>query len=140
MLWLKTLHLIFMVAWFSGIFYLPRLFVNHAMTDDHNTSEHFKIMEQKLYRFTTPWMALTLVFGIWMLVDYAWAAYGHMLWLQVKLALIAGLVIFHFYCGKLVRDFAADRNQHSHVWYRYFNELPVFVLFAIIPLSVLKPF
>lgn len=140
MLWLKALHLIFMVAWFAGIFYLPRLFVNHAMTDDHNTSEQFKIMERKLYRFSTPWMVLTLVFGSWMLFDYAWAAFGHMLWLQIKLALIAGLVVFHFYCGKLVKDFAADRNRHSHVWYRYFNELPVFVLFAVIPLSVLKPF
>ncbi len=140
MLWLKAFHLIFMVAWFAGLFYLPRLFVNHAMTEDRNTAEHFKIMERKLYRFITPWMVLTLVFGIWMLIDYAWAAYGKMLWLHIKLLLIAALVAFHFYCGKLVRDFAADRNTRSHVWYRWFNELPVLVLFAVILLTVLKPF
>ena len=140
MLWLKALHLIFMVAWFAGLFYLPRIFVNHAMTEDKSTSEHFKMMERKLYKFTTPWMILTLVFGFWMLFDYAWAAYGHMLWLHIKLGLIAALVLFHFYCGKLVKDFAEDRNQRSHVWFRYFNELPVLVLFTVIPLTVLKPF
>jgi putative membrane protein len=140
MLWIKAFHLIFMVAWFAGLFYLPRLFVNHAMTDIAATREHFKIMERKLYRFTTPWMVLTLVFGVWLLVDYAWAAFGHMLWLQIKLLLIGLLVVFHFYCGKLVKDFAEDKNQHGHVWYRWFNELPVLILFAVILLTVLKPF
>lgn len=140
MLWLKALHLIFMVAWFAGLFYLPRIFINHAMTEHHETSEHFKIMERKLYRFTTPWMVLTLVFGTWMLIDYAWAAYGSMLWLQIKIALIGVLVVFHFYCGKFVRDFANDNNQHSHKWYRFFNEIPAVVMFIIIPLAVLKPF
>jgi len=77
MLWLKALHLMFMVAWFAGLFYLPRLFVNHAMTDNKETAEHFKLMERKLYRFTTPWMVLTLVFGTWMLVNYAWAGGGY---------------------------------------------------------------
>ena len=139
MLWLKAFHLIFMVAWFAGLFYLPRLFVNHVMTENHDTSEHFKIMERKLYRFIGPWMVLTLIFGFWMLFEYAWAAFGSMLWLQIKLALIALLVAYHFYCGKLVRDFAQDKNQHSHVWYRWFNELPVLVLFAVILLTVLKP-
>jgi putative membrane protein len=139
MLWVKAFHLIFMVAWFAGLFYLPRIFVNHAMTENQDTSEHFKIMERKLYRFIMPWMILTLVFGFWLLYDYAWVAYGHMIWLQVKLLLIALLVLFHFYCGKLVKDFANDENHHSHVWYRWFNELPVLVLFAIILLAVLKP-
>ena len=140
MLWPKALHLIFMVAWFAGLFYLPRLFVNHAMTDHQETREQFKIMERKLYRFTTPWMVLTLILGFWMLYDYAWAAYGSMLWLHIKLLLMVILVAFHFYCGKLVRDFAADRNKSSHVWYRYFNEIPALVLFVMIPLAVLKPF
>jgi len=140
MLWLKALHLIFMVAWFAGLFYLPRLFINHAMTDNHETSEQFKIMERKLYRFTTPWMILTLVFGSWMLFDYAWAAWGSMLWLQIKLALMGVLVVFHFYCGKFVKDFAEDKNQHSHKWYRFFNEIPAVIMFIIIPLAVLKPF
>ena len=139
MLWIKAFHLIFMVAWFAGLFYLPRLFVNHAMTDNQDTREQFKIMERKLYRFITPWMILTLAFGLWMLYAYAWSAFGHMLWLQVKLVLIALLVAFHFYCGKLVGEFAADRNEHSHVWYRWFNELPVLVLFAVILLAVIKP-
>jgi protoporphyrinogen IX oxidase len=140
MLWLKAFHLIFMVAWFAGLFYLPRIFVNHAMTDSKETIEHFKIMERKLYRFVGPWMVLTLVFGIWMLYDYAWAAYGKMMWLHIKLTLIAFLVIYHFYCGKLVRDFANDANRHSHVWYRWFNEIPVLILFSVILLAVLKPF
>ncbi len=140
MLWLKAFHLIFMVAWFAGLFYLPRIFVNHAMTDNRETSEHFKIMERKLYRFVGPWMVLTLVFGIWMLYDYAWAAYGKMMWLHIKLSLIGILVIYHFYCGKLVKDFANDANRHSHVWYRWFNEIPVLILFAVILLASLKPF
>ena len=140
MLWVKAFHLIFMVAWFAGLFYLPRLFVNHAMTDIEATGEHFKIMERKLYRFITPWMVLTLVFGGWLLVDYAWAAYSHMLWLHIKLLLIVLLVFFHFYCGKLVKDFAEDKNRHSHVWYRWFNEFPVLILFAVVILAVLKPF
>ena len=140
MLWLKALHLIFMVAWFAGLFYLPRLFVNHAMTEHQETRQQFKVMERKLYRFTTPWMVLTLVFGFWMLYDYAWAAYGSMLWLHIKLLLIGILVAFHFYCGKLVKLFAQDKNTKSHVWYRYFNEVPAVILFIMIPLAVLKPF
>jgi hypothetical protein len=84
MLWLKALHLIFMVAWFAGIFYLPRLFINHAMTDNPDTIAQFKQIERKLYRFTTPWMLLTLIFGTWMLVDYAWAVYSHSIWLHLK--------------------------------------------------------
>jgi putative membrane protein len=139
MLWIKAFHLIFMVAWFAGLFYLPRLFVNHAMTAHRETGEQFKIMERKLYRFIMPWMLLTLGFGFWMLYDYAWAAYGHMLWLHIKLALIALLVIYHFYCGKLVREFANNQNTRSHIWYRWFNELPVIVLFAVVLLAVLKP-
>ncbi|OOY87108.1 hypothetical protein BOW14_06430, partial [Solemya velum gill symbiont] len=76
MLWLKSFHLFFMVAWFAGLFYLPRIFVNHAMIEDRATSEQFKLMERKLYKFITPWMILNIAFGIWMLVDYAWAAYS----------------------------------------------------------------
>jgi putative membrane protein len=139
MLWLKALHLIFMVAWFAGIFYLPRLFINHAMTDNPDTIAQFKQMERKLYRFTTPWMLLTLIFGTWMLVDYAWAVYSHSIWLQIKLVLIGFLVAYHFYCGHLVKVFSQDGNQRSHKWYRYFNEIPAVILFIVIPLAVLKP-
>lgn len=139
MLWIKAFHVIFMVAWFAGLFYLPRLFVNHAMTEHQATREQFKIMERKLYRFIMPWMLLTTGLGLWMLWDYAWAAYGHMLWLHIKLTLIVLLIGYHFYCGKLVKDFAEDRNQRSHVWYRWFNEFPVLLLFAIIILVIVKP-
>ncbi|WP_275099935.1 CopD family protein [Sedimenticola hydrogenitrophicus] len=139
-MWLKAWHLIFMVTWFAGIFYLPRLFVYHAMTEDEAGNARFKMMERKLYYFTTPWMLLTLLFGFWMLYDYAWAAYGKMGWLHVKLLLIGLLVAYHLYCGRLVKQFARDQNLHSHVWYRWFNEVPVAILVAVVLLAVLKPF
>lgn len=140
MIWIKAFHIIFMVAWFAGLFYLPRLFVNHAMAEETEVKARLILMERKLYRFITPWMLLTLVFGFWLLFDYAWAAYSGMIWLHLKLALVAALVVYHFYCGKLLRDFANENNSHSHVWYRWFNELPVVVLFAVVVLAVVKPF
>ncbi len=140
MIWVKAFHIIFMVAWFAGLFYLPRLFVNHAMAEEEAVKARLTVMEGKLYRFITPWMLLTLIFGFWLLFDYAWAAYANMLWLHVKLLLVALLVGYHFFCGKLVRDFANGNNRHSHVWYRWFNELPVLVLFAAVILAVVKPF
>jgi len=98
-------------------------------------------MERKLYYgIAMPSMVLTLVFGIWMLIDYAWAVYGSAGWLHAKLALIALLVVYHFYCGKLVKDFKADRNRHGHVWYRWFNEAPVLALVAVVLLASVKPF
>jgi len=139
-MWLKAWHLIGMVTWFAGLFYLPRLFVYHAMSDDQPSIERFKIMERKLfYGITTPGGIFTLVFGLWMLHDYAWTAFGDHLWLQIKLALLAVLVAYHVYCGKLLADFKHDRNRRSHVWYRWFNELPVLLLIAIVLLAVLKP-
>jgi len=140
MIWIKAFHIIFMVAWFAGLFYLPRLFVNHAMAAEDEVKDRLKLMEAKLYRFITPWMLLTLIFGAWLLIDYAWIAYSHMVWLHLKLALVVALVAYHFYCGKLLRDFASDNNRHSHVWYRWFNELPVVILFAVVVLAVVKPF
>jgi putative membrane protein len=97
-------------------------------------------METKLYRFITPWMALTIIFGLWMLIDYAWQAYAHMLWLHIKLALVSILVIYHFYCGKIIKDLANHSNQRGHVWFRWFNEFPVLILAAVIILAVVKPF
>ena len=139
--WAKAWHLIAMVTWFAGIFYLPRLFVYHAMSEDETSKERFKIMERKLYYgITTPGMVLTLIFGFWMLYDYAWLAWGKMGWLHAKLALIAILVGYHFYCGKLLKDFKYDRNTRSHVWYRWFNEIPVILLIAIVILAVRKSF
>ncbi|MEZ5584744.1 MAG: CopD family protein [Candidatus Competibacteraceae bacterium] len=140
-LWLIALHLIFMVTWFAGLFYLPRLYVYHAMSEDAISIERFKVMERKLfYGIMTPGAVLTLVFGIWMLVDYAWAAYGRMGWLHTKLLLLLLMVAYHVWCGKLMLDFKHDRNRRSHVWYRWFNEVPVIFLIGIILLAELKPF
>ena len=140
MIWVKAFHIIFMVAWFAGLFYLPRLFVNHAMTDDDAIRERLALMERKLYRFITPWMVLTIIFGLWLMFDYAWAAYAHMWWLHIKLLLVAALVVYHFYCGRIMRDLLSNPTRRSHVWYRWFNELPVLVLFAAVILAVVKPF
>lgn len=139
-MWLKAFHLFFMTAWFAGLFYLPRLFVYHAMTDDEAGNARFKIMERKLYYFVTPWMILTVVFGLWMLYDYAWGAWGHMLWLQIKILLVALLVIYHFWCGQIMKTFAQDKNRRSDRWFRWFNEIPVVLLLAIIYLASMKPF
>lgn len=139
-MWLKAWHLIGMVTWFAGLFYLPRLFVYHVMSDDQPSIDRFKVMERKLYfGITTPGAIFTLVFGFWMLHDYAWAAFGAHLWLQAKLVLLALLVAYHLYCGKLVTDFKHDRNRRSHVWFRWFNEAPVLLLIGIVLLAVLKP-
>ena len=140
MIWIKALHIIFMVAWFAGIFYLPRLFVNHAMSEDTAVHRQLEIMEKKLYRFITPWMLLTLIFGTWLLLDYAWAAYSNMLWLHIKLALVVLLVIYHFYCGRIIQQLKIEPNRRSHVWFRWFNEFPVLILFAVVILAVAKPF
>ena len=139
-MWLKAWHLIGMVTWFAGLFYLPRLFVYHAMSDDQPSIDRFKIMERKLYYgITTPGAVFTLAIGLWMLHDYAWAAFGSHLWLQLKLVLLALLVAYHLYCGKLLAEFRDDRNRRSHVWYRWFNEVPVLMLVGITLLAVLKP-
>ena len=140
MIWIKAFHIIFMVAWFAGIFYLPRLFVNHAMAEEEEVRIRLALMERKLYRFITPWMVLTIGFGLWLLVDYAWEANSHTWWLHLKLVLVTALIGYHFYCGKIVRDFANNRCQRSHTWFRWFNELPVLVLFVVVILAVVKPF
>jgi len=137
MLWIKSLHVIFMVTWFAGLFYLPRLFVYHAMAEDALSIERFKVMERKLYfGIMTPGALLTLVFGTWLWLGYDLRG-G---WLHAKLALVAILVAYHLYCGKLLKDFKRDRNRHGHVYYRWFNEVPVLILFAVVLLVVVKPF
>ena len=137
MLWLKALHLIFMVTWFAGLFYLPRLFVYHAMSEDQISQDRFKIMERKLFfGIMTPGMVLTLAFGIALLFTRDYMAE---LWVQIKLVLIAVLIAYHVYCGKLVKDFKLDRNSRSHVFYRWFNEFPVLILIAVILLAVFRP-
>lgn len=136
MLVVKSFHIIFVISWFAGLFYLPRLFVNHAMVEDAATRERLALMEHKLYRFMTPLGILAVVFGFWLWFGYGFGG-G---WLHAKTTLVLFLIAYHLYCGKLLRDFAAGRNKRSHVWYRVFNEVPVLVMFAVIFLVVLKPF
>jgi putative membrane protein len=135
--WIKALHIIFMVAWFAGLFYLPRLFVYHAQAEDAASRERFKVMERKLYRgIMTPTMALTITFGM-----VLWLGYGITGgWLHAKLALVALLIAYHFWLGKLVDDFARDANRRGHVFFRWINELPLVLLAAIVILVVVKPF
>lgn len=137
MLWIKAWHIIFMVTWFAGLFYLPRLFVYHAMADDEVSNARFKIMERKLfYGIMTPGAVLTIGFGLWLMIRGGFSG-G---WLHAKLSLVLLLVLYHMYCGKLLIDFKNDRNQHSHVFYRWLNEAPVLALIGIIILVVVKPF
>ena len=136
MLWIKALHVIFMVTWFAGLFYLPRLFVYHAMSEDKTSIERFKIMERKLfYGIMTPGGVLTVIFGLWL-----WLGYGVTGgWMHIKFMLVLLLIAYHVYCGKLLHDFKADRNTRSHVFYRWFNEFPVLLMIAIIILVIVKP-
>ena len=141
MLWVKAFHIITMVTWFAGLFYLPRLFVYHAMSDDAVSDERFKVMERKLFwGITTPGAIATAVLGVWLLSYYPMAAISVMGWLHAKLALVALLVAYHMWCGRLMADFKHNRNKRSHVWYRWFNEVPVLLLVGIIVLVVVRPF
>lgn len=140
MLWLKALHLIFMVTWFAGLFYLPRLFVYHAESFDPISKERFKVMERKLFfGIMTPGMIMTLLFGLWMLIGYDWA-YLSAGWLQVKLVLLGLTLVYHYHCWLWLIDFKHDCNRRSHVFYRWMNEIPVLFLVGIIILAVVKPF
>jgi len=136
MLWIKALHIVFMVTWFAGLFYLPRLFVYHAMAEDAASKERFKIMERKLYwGIMAPGATLTLVFGFWLWLGYGFAGS----WLYAKLGVVLLLIAYHLYCGVLLTDFALERNVKSHVWFRWFNEAPVIFLAAAVILAVVKP-
>jgi protoporphyrinogen IX oxidase len=136
MLWIKSFHIIFVIAWFAALLYLPRLFVYHAMATDTVSIERFKIMERKLYwGIMTPSAILAVVFGLWL---WGYGFKGG--WLHAKLALVLLLMGYHAYCGKLLVDFREGRNEHSHKWYRVFNEVPVLFLVAIVILVVVKPF
>ena len=136
MLWVKAFHIIFVVSWFAGLFYLPRIFVNHAMATEPAEIARLKLMEAKLYRFVTPIAWLALGFGLWLWLGYGFSG-G---WLHAKLALVLVLIAYHYYCGVLVKQFAADRNTRSHIFYRWFNEVPVLILAAIVILVTVKPF
>jgi len=133
---IKALHIIFVTSWFAGLFYLPRLFVNHAMVTDKATLERLALMENKLYRFMTPLGILAVALGMWLWFGYGFSG-G---WLHAKTALVTFLIVYHLYCGRVMHAFAEGRNTRSHVWYRFFNEIPVLVLFAVVFLVMLKPF
>ena len=135
----KSLHIFFMVAWFAGIFNLPRLFVYHAMSSDKPCHDMLKTMERKLLYFVTPFAVLTLVFGVLMIAEYGREWFRHSLWLHYKLVFVIALYLYHAYCFKLLADFKHDRNTRSHKFYRIFNEAPVLILLVIIFLAILKP-
>ena len=139
LLWLKAFHVIFMVAWFAGIFYLPRLFVNHAETDNQALAEPLKGMERRLLYFVTPFGILTVLLGVALIYIYGmdWFAVSH--WLHIKVTLVVLLIGYHIYCFKLLKTFAEDKNTRSGRFYRIFNEVPVLILFAVVILVYLKP-
>ncbi len=135
MLLYKTLHIIFMVTWFAGLFYLPRLYVYHAQAEDQISKDRFKIMERKLFwGIMTPGAVLTILFGV-LLIEY----HGMSYWLKMKILLVFVLALYHVWCGVLLEKFKTDSNSHSHVWYRIFNEVPVIFLVLIVALVVYKP-
>jgi len=135
-LWIKAFHIIMVVSWFAGLFYLPRIFVNHAMATDPADIARLKLMEGKLYRFVTPIAWLAIASGLWL-----WLGEGvGGAWMHAKAMLIVLLYAYHHYCGMLVKRFAADLDARSHVFYRWFNEVPVIILTAVVILVTVKPF
>lgn len=135
--WVKAFHIVAMVTWFAGLFYLPRLFVYHAMAEDETGIARFKVMERKLFfGIMTPGAIVTIVLGLWLWAGW-WRDAGA--WMHAKFALVLVLIGYHVWCGKLLYDFRHDRNRRTHVWYRWFNEFPVLLLLAIILLVEVKP-
>ncbi len=138
-LWLKAFHIIFMVAWFAGIFYLPRLFVNHAETNSKEVAEQLKGMERRLLLFVTPFAFFTLILGLAIVYAYGSAWFVAAKWLHIKITLIVILLFYHGYCFRLVKTFQQDKNTRSGKFYRIFNEVPVIILFVVIILAYVKP-
>ena len=138
MLTIKAFHIILVVSWFAGLFYLPRIYVNLAAISDTQSAEYQRLlgMSRRLYKFVTPIGLGAVILGLWLWFGYGFAG-G---WLHAKTLLVVFLLGYHFYCGRLYRQFAAGQNTHSHVWYRWFNEIPVLMLTVITLLVVLKPF
>lgn len=140
MLWVKAFHVISVITWFAALFYLPRLFVYHAMSDDQISIKRFKAMERKLYQgIMMPSMIVAVVLGFWVLID-AWDFYKTQYWLHAKLVLATPLIAYHFYCGHLLSVFKNDNNTRSHVFYRWFNEFPTLILVSVVILVVVRPF
>ena len=139
MLWVQALHVIFMVCWFAGLFYLPRIFVYYAQSDDVTTQRTLATMARKLFKFVTPFMVLTIIFGLWRL-SFQWEYYLSSSWMQLKLLGVAFLIAYHVQCGIYMGRINRGEDNKSHVFYRFFNEAPVLVLFAIVGLVYLRPF
>jgi len=140
MLWIKAFHVIFMVTWFSGLFYLPRLFVYHAMATDLTSIERFKLMERKLYYgIMAPGSVLTIFFGL-LLIHFNPPFYMKAPWFHIKLSLVLLLIAYHLYLGKLRTVFKQDQNRHSHLFYRILNEVPVIFLVGIVVMVIVRPF
>jgi protoporphyrinogen IX oxidase len=140
MLWFKAIHIMFVVFWFAGIFYLPRIFVYHAMATDSISVDRFKVMERKLYRgIMTPSAVVALIAGIVLLIG-SWDLYIRAGWMHAKLLLVAVLIGYHIYCGRIVGAFARDENRKSHRFYRWLNEAPILILVGVVLLVVVKPF
>lgn len=140
LLWVKALHIFFMVAWMAGIFYLPRLFVYFAENEDPNLRKVFNVMQRRLWFFVAPFALLTLIFGVWLIGIYGMDWFRASTWLHVKLALLVGLYAYYGYLYKIMRDLAKGRNIRSSKFYRILNEAPVLVLLAIVILAIVKPF
>jgi len=141
MLVVKTLHIWMVISWFAGLFYLPRIFVNLAMVPADSIAERDRLllMAGKLYKFMTPLGVLAVLTGLWL-----WIVYGNQIalggWIHAKTSLVAGLAVFHWHCGRVLRQFQGGGNKKTHIWYRFYNELPVIVLLIVLFLVVLKPF
>ena len=138
LLWLKALHIFFMLAWMAGIFYLPRLFVYHAQSQEQVVRDQFKIMERRLWFFVTPFAVLTLLFGLALIYIQGREWFIASTWLHIKLSLVTGLYAYHFYLYKVLKTFARDENKKSHRFYRILNEAPVLVVLVIVLLAILK--
>ncbi|MDQ3188302.1 MAG: CopD family protein [Pseudomonadota bacterium] len=136
-LWIKALHIIFVTSWFAGLFYLPRIFVNLATVEDAATRDRLLIMARKLLRFTSGLAVFALAFGMWLLSYGVGIGAG---WMNAKLALVLLVLAYHGWCASLYGKFVRGESSHSHVWFRYFNEVPVVLLAAIVILVVVKPF
>lgn len=139
MLWLKAFHIIFVVCWFAGLFYLPRIFVYYAASENAEVRAQLAVMARRLYRFVTPFMLIAIVLGLAMVARNP-GYYLSSTWMWLKLGGVAFLIVYHFYCGRFVREITTGENQHDHVFYRFFNEVPVLFLFAIVIMAVVKPF
>lgn len=139
MLWIKSLHIVFVTSWFAGLFYLPRILVNLALAPQQGAErERLLLMGTKLYRFMTPLAVLAIGFGVWLMTGYGIGLGAG--WMAAKIALVLVLIGYHAWCGKLLHDFRDGGNRRSHVWFRWFNEIPVVLLMAVVILVVVKPF